>query len=609
MIALFVATLGGLAWAGHDVITIDGGSLGLDNLPGTGGGGDGGGLDIPGLGDISGLLPDRVGDLIDAKAAVGFSVDALPTLLGGLVWAVGVLAIAILASRRTPLPRGWEAVHRVVRPAASALVTVALVAVAAGLAAAAYAAIGDAHPKRIAGAALLGAPNGVWLGIPIGLFVPFDGSASGVLVNFLPDPLDRLLSSPDDQSVSLGRLAELDNRVWLLGVAAVLMMLLAGILAAARTPLAPGVGPDAVDGRVPLAVRDPGALRFAGRCALRLGAVTAVALPLLAWLTEVSVDASISVLGFDAFGAGIELHGQLIAALLLGAVWGAGAGAAGAMLAYASGAAGWRAVPLALGDAWAGPGGAGGVTGTTAGMPGAVGTSGVTGTAAEEARYGVRPTKAGGPGPYPGPYAPGSPYRPPNRDTNPYLRLPDGPVEPEDARPGETGRPYGGGQRSGSGSGQPYEGAGGLRTADGPTRAGGRPRPRAREHGRPTGVARPSGLVPAGVTDRARAPIPVGGAAPVTGAVPVRSAARARGAVPVKGAARAARSSRPRTSTACPPWPGRSRRRRDGPDGAGVARRGPCRRSGLLPRRRLRPRHPARPKDGADLPVRSWPPP
>lgn len=347
----------------------------------------------------------------------------------------------------------------------SALVTVALVAVAAGLAAAAYAAIGDAHPRRIAGAALLGAPNGVWLGIPIGLFVPFDGSASGVLVNFLPDPLDRLLSSPDDQSVSLGRLAELDSRVWLLGVAAALLMLLAGILAAARTPLARGVGPDAIDGRVPPAVRDPGALRFAGRCALRLGAVTAVALPLLAWLAEVSVDASISVLGFDAFGAGIELHGQLIAALLLGALWGAGAGAVGALLAYASGAAGWRAMPLALGDAWgraAGPGGA----------EAAVGVGSVSEAAAREAWFGGRPEQAGGPGAHPSPYAPGSPYRPPNRDTNPYLRLPEELAEPEDARPAGTERPYGGGQGTGAGggagqprgsgwgpdSGRPYEG-------------------------------------------------------------------------------------------------------------------------------------------------------
>lgn len=34
VVALFVAMTGGLAWAGHDVVTIDGGSLGLDDLPG-----------------------------------------------------------------------------------------------------------------------------------------------------------------------------------------------------------------------------------------------------------------------------------------------------------------------------------------------------------------------------------------------------------------------------------------------------------------------------------------------------------------------------------------------------------------------------------------------
>ncbi|MCF1600048.1 streptophobe family protein, partial [Streptomyces muensis] len=34
VVALFVAMLGGLAWAGHDVITIDGSALGLDDLPG-----------------------------------------------------------------------------------------------------------------------------------------------------------------------------------------------------------------------------------------------------------------------------------------------------------------------------------------------------------------------------------------------------------------------------------------------------------------------------------------------------------------------------------------------------------------------------------------------
>ncbi|MFD4511444.1 streptophobe family protein, partial [Streptomyces sp. NPDC058457] len=438
VVVLFVATLGGLAWAGHSVVTIDGGALGLDKLPG--GGKGGGGLKIPGIGDIGGLLPDRLGDLVNAKAAVGFSVDTAATLLGGLGWAVGILLIALLASRRTPLPPGWEAVHRVVRPAASALVTVLLVAVAAGWAAAAFAAIGDPHPARILGAALLGAPNGVWLGIPIGLFVPFDGRATGVLTMFLPHPLDELLNSKSDQSVTLGHLADLDGRVWLLGVAAALLMLLAGVFTAVRTPVGrtPAGRPigSAVAGDTGGRGPRSGALGFAGRCAVRLGIATALTLPLLAWLADVSVDASLSVLGFDAFGAGIQLHGQLGMALLLGAVWGAAAGAAGALLAWVTGAAGSRAAPLALGDA--GHGGAGG------------------GPVHQGA--GSAPERVGSEA---GPYAPGSPYRPPNPNTNPYLRVPEELREPGGGR----GPWSGGAQRAGaapsSGPAVPGRGGGG----------------------------------------------------------------------------------------------------------------------------------------------------
>ncbi|MPY62187.1 streptophobe family protein, partial [Streptomyces spongiae] len=346
VIVLFVAMLGGLAWAGHSVITLDGGSLGLGDMPG---GDQLGGVEVPGLGDIGGLLPDRLGDLMDAKAKVGFTVDTAPTLLGGLAWCTGVLVIALLASRRTPLPPGWDAVHRVVRPAVSALVSVLLVAVAAGFAAAAYAAISDDNPRRIAGAALVGAPNGVWLGIPIGLFVPWHGKATGDLAKVLPDPLDDLLRVGSDQPVTLGRLAELDSRVWLLGVAAALMMLFAGVLTAVRTPF---VRESSTVVGKQTGTNGPGGgpLAFAGRCAVRLGVATALALPLLAWLTEVSLDASLSVLGFDAFGAGMELRGNLGMALLLGALWGVGTGAAGALLACASGAAGRSASPWARGD-------------------------------------------------------------------------------------------------------------------------------------------------------------------------------------------------------------------------------------------------------------------
>ncbi|MGV9244257.1 streptophobe family protein [Streptomyces sp. NPDC003710] len=433
VVALFVAMLGGLAWAGHDVVTIDGGSLGLDRLPGGRGGGS---VGIPGLGDLGGLLPSRIGDLVRARASVGFSVDTLPTLLAGAAWAAGVLVIALLASRRTPLPRGWEAVHRVVRPAVSALAAVMLTAVVAGLAAAAYTAIGDDHPARIAGAALLGAPNGVWLAVPLGLFVPWDGKATGELAKLLPDPLDRLLSVRTGQSVTLERLAGLDGRVWLLAVAAALVMLFAGVLTAARTPLGGGGDAAAVPGVAASAVRATGPLGFAGRCALRLGIVTAAALPLLVLLTDVSVDASLSVFGFDAFGAGVELHGDLGAAVLLGAAWGAGAGAAGALLAYATGAAGSRTAPLARGDT---------VWRATSAPPVA--------TARREA----------------GPYTPGTPYRPPNPDTNPYLRLPEALREAEDARPG-AGAGQGEEARAGEGArawaaGQPPEG--GARPARG----------------------------------------------------------------------------------------------------------------------------------------------
>ncbi|MCX5038662.1 MULTISPECIES: streptophobe family protein [Streptomyces] len=413
VIALFVAMTGGLAWAGHDLITIDGASLGLDDL---GGGGGDGGLEIPGLGevgDIGGLLPDRVGDLAGARVAVGFGVDTAPTLLGGLVWSAGVLLVAMLASRRTPLPRGWGAVHRVVRPAVSALVTVALTAVAAGCAAAAWAATGDDHPRRIAGAALLGAPNGAWLGVPTGLFVPWDGRATGALTGVLPAPLDDLLGSGTEEPVTLGRLAELDGRVWLLGVAAALLMLLTGVLTAVRTPVGPG---------------DARPLVFAGRCALRLGIATAVTLPLSARLTEVSVSASLSVLGIDAFGAGIDLHGHLGVALLLGAVWGAGAGAAGALAACASGAAGARATGLARGA-------------------GAV-TEGI-GAGSGAATEGIGTGGGASAGPASGPYLPGAPHRAPDPGVHPCRRswkawegvarpesgTAPGTGEPEDARP------------------------------------------------------------------------------------------------------------------------------------------------------------------------------
>ncbi|MBX7549084.1 streptophobe family protein [Streptomyces sp. NPDC004232] len=478
VVALFVALLGGLAWAGHDVITVDGGSLGTGGLLGTGGAGGkgGGGLTLPGIGDVDGLLPHGIGGLIHARAGVGFTVDTPATLLGGLGWCAGVLLLALLAARRAPLPPGWSAVHRVVRPAVSALVTVLLLTVAAGLAAAVYAAIGDDHPRRIAGAALLGTPNGVWLGLPLGLFVPWDGHATGLLRAFLPHPLDQFLDTTADRPVTLDRLAGLDGRVWLLGVAAALAMLLAGVLTAVRTPVArhSGEGHEVrAPGGAPGRGKTPpgGALGLAARCALRLAVVTALALPLLARLTDVSVTASLSVLGFDAFGAGITLHGHLGAALLLGAAWGAGAGATGALLAWGAGAAGSGAV-------WAARDVAGWGNGAQAG-----GGAGYD----EEAR----PT---GHGDGAGPYVPSVPYRPPNPDTNPYLRVPgEAGEEPQDARPpgaADDASRAGGGPPGAQGGTYGMYGAPTIDGPVGPAPPGSRRRPAPRPDGSSPGPER-----------------------------------------------------------------------------------------------------------------------
>ena len=106
--------------------------------------------------------------------------------------------------------------------------------------------------------------------------------------------MDRLLSTGVEQPVTPARLAEYDQRVWLLAAAAALLMLAAGALAAARTPLWGATR-----------------ARYATLCAARLGLATAVVFPLLVWVTGVSVNAGLTVFGFDAVGAGLELSGSL----------------------------------------------------------------------------------------------------------------------------------------------------------------------------------------------------------------------------------------------------------------------------------------------------------
>ncbi|MCD0483262.1 streptophobe family protein [Streptacidiphilus sp. ASG 303] len=327
-VVCFLAVLGLLCWAGDDTTTLDVGKL-------TGAGGGSGGGDDGGLGGLldPGKLGGIVGGIAKPTATVGYSVRTGPTLLAGLLWVLAVLVLALAVSRRTPLPRGWEALDRTVRPVASALGTVLLVAVVAGVGTAVVLPLTEgSSPATAAGGALLATPNGIGLAVPVALGTTLTGQATGALAHVVPAPLDRLLSAGTAQDVTLGRLRELDGSLWVLPVAIGLLLLLAGVLAAVRTPVAGpvpgGRGPGGPVGERP----SPAPLREAAAAALRLGLGLAVAVPAGLALSEVSVDASLSVLGFDAFGAKASLGGSLPLAALYGLVWGAVAGFAGWLL-------------------------------------------------------------------------------------------------------------------------------------------------------------------------------------------------------------------------------------------------------------------------------------
>ena len=311
----FLVLLGVVAWSGNGTVAIK-----LDSLVGGGNGssgGSGGGIlgGLGSLGGLGGLINGAVG--AGASPTVGFKVD-LPATLGlGALWLLTVLLLALLAARRVPLPRGWGDLGRTVRPAVSAVVTVLTAAVLAGAVSGMAVGLSGNGGARTVGGVLLGTPNGVALAVPLGMAVPLTGKASGPLTQFLPSPVNLLLKGGNGQSITLGRLAQLDGRVWLLPIAVALLLLAAGVFTAVRTPRP---------------VLPQGALREAGTVGLRLGLALAVTVPLLLALGAVSVDANLSVFGFSAVGAGLSISGSLAAGAGLGLVEGVVFGILGALL-------------------------------------------------------------------------------------------------------------------------------------------------------------------------------------------------------------------------------------------------------------------------------------
>ncbi|MCX5386490.1 streptophobe family protein [Streptomyces sp. NBC_00083] len=256
-----------------------------------------------------------IGDALDASPKVGFETDVPLTLVFGLLWLAGVLVVAVLVSRRAPLPGRLLRFQESVRPAAFAMVVLLLSYVALGLVAGLVVAVTRGHAAATFAVLLLGLPNLVWLAFTLGLGVSWEGRVDGPFGLPMPQVLSEVLRTPADSTLSLSTLADHDGRVWWLLVVAAALTLGAAFLMAARSPARVRVWQHAVHMAVALTL-------------------TVLAVCLLA---GVSAHYGLSLLGIGDLGGGlsglVELRPQLGRALVLAVAWGLVSGLLGGVFA------------------------------------------------------------------------------------------------------------------------------------------------------------------------------------------------------------------------------------------------------------------------------------
>ncbi|MFF7051293.1 streptophobe family protein [Streptomyces griseorubiginosus] len=256
-----------------------------------------------------------LGDLFGVSPEVGFTTDVLPTLIFGLLWLAGVLVLALLVSRRAPLPGRLLPFQESVRPAAHAMVILLLAYVVLGTLVALVVAATRGHVPETFAVILLGMPNLVWLALTIGLGATWNGKVQGPFGLPMPHVLDEVLRSKDTQALNLRTLAEHDGRVWWLLVLDAVLLLALAFLMAARSPA-----------RVP-----------AWRHAVHLALALALTVLTICLLCRISAQFGLSVLGIGDLGGGLGgqlfLKPELWTAVGLGALWGLVMGFLGGLLA------------------------------------------------------------------------------------------------------------------------------------------------------------------------------------------------------------------------------------------------------------------------------------
>lgn len=255
-----------------------------------------------------------IGELLDSAPTVGFRADLPATLLFGLLWILGLLLVALLVSRRAPLPARLVRFHAAVRPAAFATVVLLLAYVVLGIGAGLVVAATQGHAGRTLAVILLGLPNLVWLALTLGLGGAWEGRVEGPFGLPMPHLLDQVLRGSDPSAFDVASLAERDPRAWGLVAVAAALLLGTGVLAA---------------------LRSPAHVRL-WQHALHLAVALALATLTVCLLVRVEAQFGLSLLGIgeaDGLGAEVELTPVLWRTVPLAVLWGAVAGFLGALLA------------------------------------------------------------------------------------------------------------------------------------------------------------------------------------------------------------------------------------------------------------------------------------
>ncbi|MBT2367429.1 hypothetical protein J7E88_19500 [Streptomyces sp. ISL-10] len=254
-------------------------------------------------------------DLLGATPRVGFRTEVPQTLVIGMLWLFGVLALALLVSRGAPLPAGLLRFQEAVRPAAYAMVALLLATLVIGVVIGLVVAATRGHPADTFAVILLGLPNLMWLALTTGLGTSWEGRVQGPFGLPMPRLLDEVLRTEDISALDLGTLTARDGRAWWLLVVAALLVLASAVL---------------------MAVRSPARMRPYEH-ALHMAVALALTVPSACLLVRLSAHFGLSLLGIGDLGGDLGgevfLRPYLLQAVGIGAGWGLVAGFIGGLLA------------------------------------------------------------------------------------------------------------------------------------------------------------------------------------------------------------------------------------------------------------------------------------